>query len=329
MTFSLFRRLRTGRLLVLLVAAALTLAGCGQGQSQGQSAGAEAAAAAEGTDAFPRVVKHELGETKIPTKPERVVAVTDGGELASLLALGVEPVGFGQRNDPLTPWIKAAGGDKLESYDLAGTEVSFERIAAWKPDLILVQAGFATKENLAQYSALAPTVVTSFIDWKDNLRQVSEATGTTERAAELIAENDAAVEDAAKALAGSKGLKVQAVTVFEGPEIYRLNDASPLGKLAPSLGLAPFPAAGAEGEAVDTVSLEKLTEIDADVLLVQTFDEGDAPYQALKEQEIWKRIPAVKAGKVIELTPDESQASYFDSVLTVPLNLQMLQDRLG
>jgi iron complex transport system substrate-binding protein len=328
MPFSLFRRFRTGRLLVLLIAAALALAGCGP-QGEGSGSGAEAAAAAEGPDAFPRVVKHELGETEIPAKPKRVVAVTDGGELASLLALGVEPVGFGQRNDPLSPWIEAAGGDTLESYDLAGTEVSFERIAAWQPDLILVQAGFATKENLSQYSALAPTVVTSFIDWKDNLRQVSEATGTTERAAELIAENDAAVADAAKALAGSEGLKVQAVTVFEGPEIYRLNDASPLGKLAPALGLAPFPAAGTAGEAVDAVSLEKLTEIDADVLLVQTFDEGDGPYQALKDQEIWKRIPAVKAGKVIELTPDESQASYFDSVLTVPLNLQMLQDRLG
>jgi hypothetical protein len=36
----------------------------------------------------------------------------------------------------------------------------------------------------------------------------------------------------------------------------------------------------------------------------------------------------VKAGKVIELSVDQSNASYFDSVLTVPLNLQMLQDRL-
>jgi iron complex transport system substrate-binding protein len=318
-------RLRFVRLPALLLAAAVALVGCGPQDAGGAT---DTATEAGGSDSFPRVVQHELGETTIPERPERVVAVTDGGELASLLALGVEPVGFGKRNDPIRPWIEAAGGAEIESYDLAGTEVSFERIAAWKPDLLVVQAGFATKENLAQYSALAPTVVTSFIDWKDNLRQVSEATGTTEKAAELVAENEAAVEDAAEALAGSKGLKVQAITVFEGPEIYRLNDASPLGKLAPSLGLAPFPKAGTPGEAVDTVSLEKLADIDADVLLIQDFGD-DGAYRALKEQEIWKRIPAVKAGKVIELSVEESEASYFDSVLTVPLNLQMLQDRLG
>jgi len=40
-------------------------------------------------------------------------------------------------------------------------------------------------------------------------------------------------------------------------------------------------------------------------------------------------VGEVRAGKVIELTRDESDASYFDSVLTVPLNLKMLQERLG
>jgi ABC-type Fe3+-hydroxamate transport system substrate-binding protein len=134
--------------------------------------------------------------------------------------------------------------------------------------------GIRDQRQLAQYSALAPTVVTSFIDWRDNLRQVSEATGTTARAAELIAENDAAVKEAAQVLAASKGLKVQAITVFEGPEIYRLNDASPLGKLAPSLGLARSRRLERRRSRGHRVPREA-PEIDADVLLVQNFgDDG-------------------------------------------------------
>jgi len=98
---------------------------------------------------------------------------------------------------------------------------------------------------------------------------------------------------------------------------------------AEQVGLAPFPAQATPGEAVNSISLEKLPDIDADVLLVQSFGDDDSAYRALQKRDIWQRIPAVKAGKVIELTRDESDASYFDSVLTVPLNLKMLQERLG
>jgi iron complex transport system substrate-binding protein len=316
------------RVAVVLAAAAALLAGCGgSAGTQQQTATAGATASAPG-ESFPRTVKHELGETTIPARPQRVVAVTDGAELASLLALGVTPVGFGQRNEPLRPWLAERGAASVPSYRLAGDEVSFERMASWRPDLIVVQAGFATKENLARYSSVAPTVVTSFVDWRASLRQVAEATGTTAKADELVAATAAAVERTKAALAGRPGLKVQAVTVFDGPEVYRLNAASPLGKLAPQLGLAPFPAQQTTGEAVESLSLEKLPEIDADVLLVQDFGRGRAAYEQLKQRDIWKRIPAVKAGRVVELTVEESDASYFDSVLTVPRNLDMLANRL-
>jgi iron complex transport system substrate-binding protein len=215
----------------------------------------------------------------------------------------------------------------VPAYRLTG-EVSFERMASWRPDLLVVQAGFATEENLARFSSIAPTVVTSFVDWRASLRQVAEATGTTAEADELVAANAAAVARTKAALAGRPGLKVQAVTVFDGPEVYRLNAASPLGKLAPQLGLAPFPPQQTTGEAVESLSLEKLPEIDADVLLVQDFGRGRAAYEQLKQRDIWKRIPAVAAGRVVELSVEESDASYFDSVLTVPRNLDMLADRL-
>jgi hypothetical protein len=96
--FSLSRPVRVvHRSVVLAIATALVLTDAHRKvRARGVAASENLA---HGSDAFPRVVKHELGETEIPAKPERIVAVTDGGEFASLLALGVEPVGFGKRND--------------------------------------------------------------------------------------------------------------------------------------------------------------------------------------------------------------------------------------
>ena len=170
------------------------------------------------------------------------MCATDGGELCSLLALGVTPVGFGQRNDPLRPWVRELA-EGIDSYDLSGGETSFERLAAWAPDLVLAQAGFATDETLPRFTEIAPTVATSFIDWRDNLRQVATAVGRTDRADELEAQAGAAVADAAAALPeDAKQLRVRAITAFSDGSVYLLNDASPLGKVAAAMGLPALPA---------------------------------------------------------------------------------------
>lgn len=302
------------------------LGACGQREEQ-PGVGSASGPSGAPEVAFPRTVKHELGETTITAPPERVVAATDGGELCSLLALGVRPVGFGQRNKPLRPWLgdKAAG---IETYDLSGGETSFERLAAWRPDLLLVQNGFATADNLSKFSAVAPTVATSFVDWRANLRQVGEAVGRAADAVRLEKAADDEVAAAKERFAKVAGLKVRAVTAFDDGSVYLLNDHSPLGKLAPALGLAPFPAQRTKGEAVDTVSLEQLDLLDGDVLLVQHFGKGDGT-PALKQRDVFKRLPVVTKGKLVDLSEDESHASYFDSVLTISLNVAMLEKHLS
>ena len=115
---------RRGFLGVLAAVGAVGVVGCGGDETTDANGSASStppdgsSGAADGT--FPRDVVHEVGSTTIGVKPSRVVAVTDGGELASLLALGVRPVGFGQRNDPLEPWIAEALGDSagVETYML-------------------------------------------------------------------------------------------------------------------------------------------------------------------------------------------------------------------
>lgn len=302
---------------------AAVLGACGRPTAP---AGPAAGSAAPVQGTYPRTVRHELGETRLAAAPQRIVAATDGGELCSMVALGLRPVGFGQRNTPLRPWLRGRV-DGVATYDLSGGETSFERLALWRPDLLLVQNGFATADNLARFTGIAPTVATSFVDWRANLRQVGEAVGRADEAARLERATDAEVAAAKTRFARFAGLKVRAVTAFDDGTVYLLNDRSPLGKLAPALGLGPFPAQRTPGEAVDPVSLEQLGLLDGDVLLVQHFGKGDGT-AALRRRDVFTRLPVVAKGRVADLTEDESHASYFDSVLTVGLNTAALEKHL-
>lgn len=318
-------------------AAAVALAGaataCGSSGSAG-SAGASGVATTgqdAATGAFPRTVDHAAGSTRIDARPARVVAVTDGAELASLLALGVTPVGFGRRNDPLTPWIAEAGGDDpaIERYDLAG-EPNFELMAAWRPDVIVGQYGFVLEENIADFTAVAPTVATSFVGWRDNLRQAAAATGTDDRAEDLIAELEAEIAETAERLAGTS---VTTRWLFGFPDyLGQLNDRSPIGALLTEMGLPTLAPQEAEGEAADQIVPERLGDslAQADAVVVLDFEdpEGDGD-AALSEQALYRSAPAVAAGRVVRLGVDESNAAYFDSVLTVRRNLALIERVLG
>jgi iron complex transport system substrate-binding protein len=307
------------RSFLLTTLALLATSACG-----GDDEPAAAAAAMTSQGGYPRTVRHELGSTTLESAPKRVVCGTDGGELCSLLALGVRPVGYGRRQDPTPSWLNGLVAD-LESYDLSGGETNFERLAAWAPDLLLVQKGFATDETLPRFTDIAPTVATSFADWRTNLKQVAEAVGLEAEAEALEAEKDALVAAAASRLpAGAADLKVNAIAAFDDGSIYVLNEQSPAGKIAAALGLPPLPSQGTEGEVVDLLSAEQLASIDGDLLLLLHFGDGDGT-AALQEKSVYRDLAVVRAGKVVDLSQDESDSLYFDSVLTVEPNVALIE----
>lgn len=317
--------LRWGALLTT-VPAVTACAGDDTSTGAGSTADAAAGSAAE----FPRTVAHELGETTLERLPERVVCGTDGAELCSLLALGLTPVGYGQREDPPAGWFEGRT-EGLDSYDLSSGETSYEALAAWAPDVILVQVGFATEETMPRFTDVAPTIATSFIDWRDNLRQVAQAVGRDAEAEELEAATDVAVAERAGAMREDLGdlsdFTVRAVASFTDGSVYSFNDASPLGKLCEALGLAPLPPAGTPGEAIDQISQEELDLLDGDLLLVMSFDDGPNGNADLAESGLWKRLDVVRNGGVVQVGPAEANALYFDAIFTVAPNAETI-DRL-
>ena len=276
---------------------------------------------------FPKTVFHAVGSTRIEEAPERIVAATDGAELAALLALGVKPIGFGQRNDPLRPWIAEAGGDDaaIQKYELT-EETNFEALAAWNPDIIIGQVGFVTVENIDEYDAIAPTVATSFVGWRESLRQVANAVGASDRAEEIIAELDAEIAAMGERLAGTT-VRTRWLFGFPG-YLGRLNDRSPIGALLTEMNLPGLPKQIAAGEAVDEIATENLGKEleEADAVVVLEFEEpAGAGEKTLRENPLFERAEAVAEDQLIALAVDESNAAYFDSVLTVRRNLELIE----
>jgi iron complex transport system substrate-binding protein len=326
--------LRSGLAVPATVVLATTVAACGDSGSSasGDPSGPSGpdATAAPDAGAFPRTVEHELGTTEIATAPQRIVCGTDGAELCSLLALGLVPVGFGQRNDPLQPWLGDLA-DGIDTYDLSSGETSYEALAAWSPDVILVQNGFATTDTMPRFTDIAPTIATSFIDWRDNLRQVASAVGLDGRAAELEQEQDDAVAAIAETLSAdlgdrAAGLRVRALSTFSDGSVYVFNADSPLGKTCEALGFDPLPPSRTPGEALDQLSLEELGSVDGDLLLLMTFDPEDNGNAQLADNGLYQRLDAVRAGNVVEVVGPDADQLYFDAVLTVEPNARLLAD---
>src|SRR5690625_4530957 len=97
-------------------------------------------------------VMHELGTTKVPFNPQRVV-VFDYGVLDSLDKLGVDVVGLPKTSLP--PYLSKFSGP---AYTNAGTlqEPDFEVVNALKPDLIIISGRMSAHYD--QLSRLAPTL---------------------------------------------------------------------------------------------------------------------------------------------------------------------------
>ena len=186
--------MRTVAVLAMLVAA-LALVACGSGDDSdsGGGAGASDTPTAE-RGAFPVTIEHKFGKTEIDEQPTRVVTV-GFTEQDSVLALGIKPVGvrefLGGYKWQERPWAQEAlGGTKEQT--IGGEEISYEKVAALKPDVIIGVNSGMTKTDYNRLSKIAPTVAQSseFIDfgvpWSDQTLTIGKALGLGDKAQEVV-----------------------------------------------------------------------------------------------------------------------------------------------
>ncbi|ANY05457.1 ABC transporter substrate-binding protein [Pseudonocardia sp. HH130630-07] len=191
--------------LAAAVVAALLSAACGGG------APAPAPAGGSGETGYPVTVTHAYGETTIPARPQRVVAL-GLNDLAIAQAVGAPVVG-GLRNEgesgPGVPYAPALPADVL-TID-AAEQVSPEAVAALRPDLILAVASpLVTDEaTYRRMAAIAPTVsYTASLyaaSMQEDARQIGRALGRSAEVEGLVSRAEESIAQVRRDLPGLAG----------------------------------------------------------------------------------------------------------------------------
>lgn len=254
------------------------------------------------TGIFPITIQHAMGETTIPAAPERVV-VLDTGELDSVTALGITPVGAVRApvEDGLLSYLK----DATQGTELVGTisEPDLELIAALKPDLILS----SKLRHEAIYDALlqiAPTVFTETVGvtWEDNFLVDAEALGKRAEAEAMLAGYHERAEALGASLAEPKP-KISLVRFM--PEQIRLyQNASFIGTILKAVGL-PRPESQDVDEFALVVSAEQVNLMEGDFIFVAHYGPAEETARsAVVDGALWQSLGAVQEGRVYDVPDD-------------------------
>ncbi|ACZ90640.1 ABC transporter substrate-binding protein [Streptosporangium roseum] len=283
----------------------LGLAACGASTSSttAGSGGTTPAPAASDAAAFPRTVKHAMGEAQIPAQPKRVVAL-DQSFVDAVLTLETDVVGFTTYraiDDKLPDYLTPVLGHAKEAKPVGTLEQpSLEQIIALKPDLI-VSAKVRHEALYDKLSKIAPTVFseTTGAIWKENLRLMGQALGKEELAEQKIKayqDRAAAIGESIKAKEG----KMPTVTVarFAGEPTVRLYvENSYSGLVLKDVG---FPRPEGQPTTTETimveVSQENISQLDADHIFVAAY--ADPAVEPIKKKfeanPLWGKLKGAK-----------------------------------
>ncbi len=275
---------------------ALTGAACGGQAAQNENAQPNPA----GSE---RVVQHAMGETTIIGMPKRVV-VLDTGELDSVLALGVKPVGAVQAdaNQAFQSYLQ----DQAQGVETVGTirAPNLEKIAALNPDLILGNKA-RDEDKYDTLSQIAPTVFaeTVGVAWKENFLLAGRALGKEAEAERILADYQEKAR-AAGQLAGNPA-DVEVSMVRQMPDNIRLyGQGSFIGTILEDAGFGR-PEIQQVDKTLVEISREQISQADGDLIFYSAF--GPVSQAALDELvagPLWQNLSAVQNGKSYEVEDD-------------------------
>lgn len=250
-----------------------------------------------------RDVKHELGTTKVPDQPKRIV-VLEYSFVDALAAVGVSPVGVA--DDKKRERIISTYTDKIgQDWVSVGTRKtpSLEVIASLGPDLIIADK---TRHSSAYetLSEIAPTVVFDSLggDYPSAIEQleaIGAAVGKAEEMKTRVAEHKAKMADIGAQFKKAGDYKIQ-FGVANAKGLWLHSPVSYNGSLLKGFGFAsgmkPSEGAVYESNYVKT-SLEQLSTVNPDILIlgryaIPSFADG------WKGEALYEEISAVKNKRV-------------------------------
>lgn len=285
-------------LLVLLLTSA-----CGAADDGPRDEASVATAEAdEGSGA--RTVEHELGESEIPTDPQRIVSV-DSLTPAYLAELDIASVGActegGYVPEPIAEYYEG-----IETFDSCGDSLPYEQILALKPDVIVGledQVIPADAEAYERLSQIAPTVILPFgEDRVDQLLAYSDVFDRTDEAQAVVDDFNAQVDSLD--LEGTFSM----IALFAPGTFDLFQDNFTVVELLEQAGMqqvpdtSTLPGYDPEDNRVRQISLEQSDLLEGDHIIAVVATEGDldeAVTEAVGDEPLWQKVPAVQNGQVV------------------------------
>ncbi len=291
---------RPVRLAGAATVAVLALTACGS--ASGGTDDTDAGSGAEVT------IETNNGEMTVPQSPERVV-VLDNTSMEIVRDLGVEPVALPKQLVPSEGFEEWLGNDEILDV---GThrEPNLEIVNEAEPDLIIGGQRFSeyTEDlsDIAPVVDVAPTDESYIADLKEQTTTLGEIFAAEDEAAELVAELEAAVEEAAAATGGESVF----LAVSSGGKID--NGAGRIGRLLEPLDLVDvFASEDLDGESVHSdsgLAPETVAQADPDWVIVLDRDAATAngaevtpARQIIDAQEAWAGLDFMTEDRVIIL----------------------------
>lgn len=248
------------------------------------------------------VVTDAKGEVEIPADPQRVVDLSGTSDILHILGYSV----VGTANSDAYDYKKFPSfledtlhGAAIVGYSYQDT-MDVENILSLKPDLIIIST--IQEKMYEQLKAAAPTVMIKLAqtNWQDDLMTMAKIFKKEAKARSWL---DGYLSEAAKAGQGIRAAYGEnssyLALLASGGQIY-VFDATGLGSVFyDDMGLMrPKGMPQQENVSLPVITYEGLAAIDADYIFVVGTDEDMA---VLHGNAIWKSLPAVRTGHVVEL----------------------------
>jgi len=281
---------------------------------------------------FPVTVSHRFGDTTIPARPQRILALGQT-DCDPLIALGVTPIAIGSFLDswynPVFPWNEDGLSEKPEEvrfYDL-----EFEKIAALQPDLITMISGGITKKDYETLSQIAPVVgppvgyQDSAVPYGAHTLLIGQAVGREDEAraaVEALDEQFRQVRDDHPEWAGLTAVHAEAYT----GAYYVLGEQAPRTTFLTSVGFAAAPEISeiVGDDYSKEISAEELDLIGDLDMVVWTTDEGAIP--DVQANPVVSRLQSVQDGNAIWLSYASTDTFFWAmdwaTVLSAPYALE-------
>ncbi|GAA4985014.1 iron complex transport system substrate-binding protein [Nonomuraea thailandensis] len=294
----------TRRPLIAVVLLALVTS-CGQ--SDPRTGAAAAPATRQAAEVTPAPVSAALtvsdphGKTfTLKKKPERVVCLTGLCDDA-LVELGLAPVATTTPKLLSRPdYLGAKGADiPVIPGSFGGEDVA--RIAEAKPDLVIGLAGVHDQLRTAveKFAPLWVVQVKSYDDSIGYLRALAQLTDRGQQQAAAETRFRAKLADGL-AKARAAGLDKKPVLAMYGGTSVGVNTTEDvLGHFMSQFFAYPWPSKGGGFETAQAYSVEEILAKAPQVIFIQSF--GTSVSEHYKDNPVWKRVPAVAAGKVHEV----------------------------